>query len=703
MKFIQGLLALSLLISATHIDAKSARRKKEKQTPVVVQKESENIYEVCRSHMIKPAKRSPEIFIQEEKAQTELIKKGQFALIKRQYDEYTINHTVISLFAGLPHHVPYGVMAHHCIKDFSLLGESSESASVVKVLSKNIPTSYGKMFATGMLLNPTVDIKELQRRQDIIQECVKNDALRTQVLDAARAIQKTENNFVSFFEKQTPLQEQVIENYFWMQKIPGLRTCATSPAFHGALQFIGRAWAWVSGGYFAYVIGKDLHRFTELEAMRAEIAAVTGEVWDTTTLRNINLFALAIDGGLGAWVFYSVYQMEKSNAEITCYLHEQLNDIALMLRSIQKINAVLEKDVEVTGKLQHYNDLKAVCIKKNKKISKDLRWMIKMLSNYTFKFKPTYISLKGRVLAAYKMMQQIKKEFAPCLHAFAEIETYCGVAQLYKDHENTELPYTFVEYLEDAQNPALVVNGMWNPLINTATTSAHKVVKNSLELGAQEESVQNVIITGPNAGGKSTFMKGVGVDVVLAQTFGIAAATSMVMTPFASINSYMNIVDDLEKGESLFKAEVKRAHALFEKITELKDGKFSFAVVDEMFSGTSPKEGEAATYSIAKKIGTCDHSIMLLATHFSKLKSLASETGNFKNCQVRVIRNADGTITYPFKLEDGFATQNVAFDILKQEGFSSSILDDAQQILDADALATPVSVQASVQEEPVAA
>ena len=143
----------------------------------------------------------------------------------------------------------------------------------------------------------------------------------------------------------------------------------------------------------------------------------------------------------------------------------------------------------------------------------------------------------------------------------------------------------------------------------------------------------------------------------------------------------MNISDDTAGGNSLFKSEVLRAQELVNSVQNLSKDKFVFSVMDEMFSGTSPKEGEAASYAVAESLGKHTNLLLLLATHFPELKNLEMATGKFKNYQVRVVHHANGTFTYPFKLQEGAADQNVAIDILKQQGFSSSILDRAQEIL----------------------
>jgi DNA mismatch repair protein MutS len=192
---------------------------------------------------------------------------------------------------------------------------------------------------------------------------------------------------------------------------------------------------------------------------------------------------------------------------------------------------------------------------------------------------------------------------------------------------------------------------------------------------------RNVILTGPNAGGKSTFLKGLALNIILAQTIGIVPARHMSLTPFNSINTYLNIPDDTAGGKSLFKAEVLRAQQLLMNTKALKNNQFGFSIMDEMFSGTSPKEGEAASYAVAKKFGELPNNILLLATHFPKLTQLENATNNFKNYKVCVTFDDQGNIVYPYKLEAGIADQNVAINILKEEGFDTSILDDAHELL----------------------
>ena len=374
--------------------------------------------------------------------------------------------------------------------------------------------------------------------------------------------------------------------------------------------------------------------------------------------------------GVTGWFAYT---REKNYNDLTNYLHTQMIAAGTVIRAMKSLNEAIERNPHLFEGLEHKHHLTALFKDKDSSISQKLHQLTNLLLTNTFTNQPSYFSLKGRVLAAYALIKQIKNELAPALVALSEVDALLSCATLYKESLKNNNHYVFATYVEQ-DTPYINTVNMWNPFVGP-----HKSVVNSVEMGGKNP--QNMILTGPNAGGKSTFSKGLTLEVVLAQTIGLVPAESLTITPFARINTYMNISDDTAGGNSLFKSEVIRAQELLKTILDLPKNQFSFSVMDEMFSGTSPKEGEAAGYAVAKNIGSHKHSMAIIATHFPRLKKLEEETTDFKNYQVRVIKNADGTLTYPFKLEFGAADQNVALDILKLEGFDGSIMTDAYAVL----------------------
>ena len=147
----------------------------------------------------------------------------------------------------------------------------------------------------------------------------------------------------------------------------------------------------------------------------------------------------------------------------------------------------------------------------------------------------------------------------------------------------------------------------------------------------------------------------------------------MVFTPFSSINTYLNIKDDVAMGRSKFRMEALRANDLIERIESMSEhedpdrGHLVFSMMDETFSSTDPKEGSAAAYSILRYLTENTHNSMTIAaTHFPLLKRLEAHTnGAVKNFMIRAEVNP---ISYPFELYEGSSDQVIAIDLLQEEG-----------------------------------
>jgi DNA mismatch repair ATPase MutS len=97
------------------------------------------------------------------------------------------------------------------------------------------------------------------------------------------------------------------------------------------------------------------------------------------------------------------------------------------------------------------------------------------------------------------------------------------------------------------------------------------------------------------------------------------------------------------------------------------------------FSGTNPKEGQAAAYSVAKHIGNFNNVVCWIATHYDLLTQL-EQFDSFVNFHVSVQKRTDG-FHYPFMLKQGISNQHIALDILQDDGFASDIVDTARAVI----------------------
>ncbi|MFT6765744.1 MAG: DNA mismatch repair protein MutS [Alteromonas naphthalenivorans] len=308
------------------------------------------------------------------------------------------------------------------------------------------------------------------------------------------------------------------------------------------------------------------------------------------------------------------------------------------------------------------------------KKSSEIKQLLGLLETSTFKGKPRLFSLYGRMYVAYKLLGKIKHEFVPFMITAGELDVYLSCSKLIKEFKSERVDFCFPQYIITSNQPFITAEYFWNPAI-----SPQKVVPSSLTIN--KETGQNIIVTGPNAGGKSTVIKGLIVNVIMSQSLGIAAAQSFTLTPFTNIMTYLNITDDIAAGNSHFKAGVLRARELIETAKKQNYNQFSFTAVDEVFNGTTFKEGQAAAYSLIEHLGSYTNNICVTVTHFPKITRLEERTDHFSNYKVTVQKNNSGRIMYPYKLEPGISHQAIALDILKQEGFDDTFLNKAQEIL----------------------
>ena len=222
--------------------------------------------------------------------------------------------------------------------------------------------------------------------------------------------------------------------------------------------------------------------------------------------------------------------------------------------------------------------------------------MSPLLKTTTFEGEASLVSNKGAILKAYGLLHEVKGQLEEAMAAAGTLDLYASLATLVKEHHEKHAQFCFPVYLR-AECPSIELTHFWHPLIDP-----DKVVTNSIVFGNHERN--NAVTTGSNEGGKSTMLKSITLCILMGQTVGIVPAQSLTFTPFHTISTYLNITDDIGAGNSLFKAEVLRTQALVDQITQAPPDYFSFSVFDEIFNGTSPREGTAAAYSVAKHLGT---------------------------------------------------------------------------------------------------
>lgn len=208
-----------------------------------------------------------------------------------------------------------------------------------------------------------------------------------------------------------------------------------------------------------------------------------------------------------------------------------------------------------------------------------------------------------------------------------------------------------------AKNKELGMQDIYHPLID-------EPVLNTITIN------NNCIITGSNASGKSTFIKAVAVNVILAQCINTCMAKKMVL-PFSRVITSMAVTDDLMSGESYYIKEIKYLNRI---IQSLSDERLVICVIDEILRGTNTEERIAASCSILTYIHD-KNCIAIAATHDIELTQLLKDM--YTNYHFRE-KMHDKDIIFDYKIYDGPSTTRNAIKLLKYIGFPDKIISDAE-------------------------
>lgn len=253
------------------------------------------------------------------------------------------------------------------------------------------------------------------------------------------------------------------------------------------------------------------------------------------------------------------------------------------------------------------------------------------------------------VYKLWKWHKQNHKKLADWLNVVAEIDALISLANF----SNNQPDYIFPKIHDGGFS--FQAKKLGHPLLK-----ADKRVCNNLEINGWSKVI---IITGANMAGKSTFLRTVGVNLILGRLGAPVCASEMTLTPI-SIYTNMRTTDSLLKDESYFFAELKRIKAVLDR---LQNGERIFVILDEMLKGTNSVDKLNGSKKLIRKLVEFK-SVSLIATHDLKLAELENEFPQrvFNKCFEIKIENDE--LVFDYLLSDGVTkTMNATF-LMKKMG-----------------------------------
>lgn len=561
-------------------------------------------------------------------------------------------------------------------------------------------TGFGKIELLRILSTPLTNQHELIQRQQAIKELVDNPTLFSEVDTLLKRIAQDECQLTWFWKILDVATQQFFDqvyiksdgsaatsnlnkNPYAMHAWHTLNTVgypamsATWPILYQGATIMLSVWTLQLMQLFG-AIPNDIPMPTFFELCRGAYEtdkAIIVSAYNFMTLPQVPVAIKAIMGTVGTGLFGAMYvwplyrsitQAIEQN-RIGGLIHGHVNPAGNYAHTVDAVlnclinNPALKNAFPDTAGIATFNQAASIEALK----------LVQALKTDTFLSQPSFFSLRGRILATYKMMRANKDHFIGSMKALGKLDAYLSIAKLYKAHASNETNrFCFANY-EQATTPHMALENFWMPMLDPKIA-----VPNNIELGGTVP--RSIVVTGPNAGGKSTALKGICVAALFAQTLGIVPATTMTFTPFTLIKTYMNLADTTGEA-SLFQAEMRRIQRLLKAVDDLPAGQFALVIPDEIFTGTNAEEAAAGGRAVLEHMIKRTNCIGIFATHFKQLTTLeASMSDMVKNYKVAVTKNDNGTFTFHYKLEPGVSNQAIALALMQQEGFNADIIASAQ-------------------------
>lgn len=278
-------------------------------------------------------------------------------------------------------------------------------------------------------------------------------------------------------------------------------------------------------------------------------------------------------------------------------------------------------------------------------------------------YEDRVLSAKERALALEKaiyddLLQQLQSFLQPlktCASGIAELDTICCLAE-----RAQSLDYRCPELTD---KPGINIKQGRHAVVERVCDE-HFVPNDTL----LSDSKRMSIITGPNMGGKSTYMRQTALIVLLAYIGSYVPAESALIGPIDRIYTRIGASDDLASGRSTFMVEMTEAANILNNATQN-----SLVLMDEIGRGTSTFDGLSLAWACAHHLSSVNRSYTLFATHYFEITALPDEIRGINNIHINAVEHGE-KIVFLHSVKPGPANQSYGLQVAQLAGVPSDVI-----------------------------
>jgi DNA mismatch repair protein MutS len=517
--------------------------------------------------------------------------------------------------------------------DLTQASSGAKEASLYSLLNKT-STPMGARLLKDWILHPLLDIQEIQKRQDAVEELVKSPMYLQENLESIKDLER----LATRVSTQIANPRDLLSLASSLEVIPELKKSLLS---------------------LNQVIFKQaLESFIDFSKISTKIKlAISDET--PTKINEGGIFNFGYSNELDELKTIKD-QSETWLANYQTHLRDSLDMKTLKVGYSKAFGYFIEASRLQSQKMPANFEKRQTLVNGERFISPELKEYEHKILHAEEKMqeleKQLFLSLRDEVATYLDSIKLVSKSIA-----LIDTLNALSVVACDRGYVKPELVNSDTIEIVDGKHPIL------ESFLKTSS-----FIPNDCKLNSENQSL--ILITGPNMAGKSTYLRQVALIVILAQIGSFIPARSAKLGIIDKVFSRIGASDDLARGQSTFMVEMSETASILNTAT-----KNSLVILDEIGRGTSTYDGIAIATAVAEhliKVG----SKTLFATHFWELTRLENDHKLVKNFRVAVGENEDG-ILFLHKILPGGADKSYGIHVAKLAGLPSDVVKRAQKLL----------------------
>ncbi|MGA9507359.1 MAG: DNA mismatch repair protein MutS [Candidatus Sulfotelmatobacter sp.] len=507
-------------------------------------------------------------------------------------------------------------------------------------------TPMGKRLLRAWLLRPSLDLAEINARLDSVEAGVKETISREELRRALDGVLDLER-LLSRVTLETANPRDVLALASSLAKIPAIKAAASCLAaerlktLHALLDDLSDLrdriektivpeppLSFSDGGVIAPGLDHDLDELRELSRNSKQVLAQIEQRERTRT-------------GIGSLKV-------KFNSIFGYYIEVSKSNLHLVPQDYERKQTLVGAERFTTPELKEYE---AKILDAQEKIVDIERRL--------------FTELRTAIAAEAKRIRQTAL-------ALAEVDVLASLAHV-AALRNYCRP-NFIAAIESTSGDLEILEGR-HPVIEQQEMAGgtDRFVPNDLYLNSSTHMI--LLLTGPNMGGKSTYLRQTALIVILAQMGSFVPARSARLGVVDRVFTRIGASDNLARGRSTFMVEMTETAAILHTATAR-----SLILLDEVGRGTSTYDGLAIAWAAIEYLHARVRAKTLFATHYFELTELAEQLSGVKNYHVSV-KETGGGIAFLRKVEPGAADRSYGIEVAKLAGLPSEVIARAREVL----------------------